>query len=130
MSGGIERLSENGRRRSRDQRLTNILSLAFLEQDLILRRRSDTFDSLLGFPQPLGVIGNGGGGGMFGNDNENKRTAAGFNNGGGPLQSLHNGAKSNKAPLYLSTATKGILPERRPSAISEANSTVSKSKMN
>ena len=63
---------------------------------------------------------------MFGNDNENKRTAAGFNN-GGALQSLHNGAKSNRAPLYLST---GILPERRPSAISEANSTVSKSKVN
>ena len=128
---GIERLSENGRRLSRDQRLTRILlspSLppSLLEQDLILRRRSDTFDSLLGFPQPLGVIGNGGGG-MFGNDNENKRTAA-----GGPLQSLLNGAKSNRAPLYLSAATKGILPERRPSAISEANSTVSssKSKMN
>ena len=68
---------------------------------------------------------------MFGNDNENKRTAAaGFNNGGGPLQSLHNGAKYNRAPLYLSAASKGILPERRPSAISEANSTVSKSKMN
>ena len=64
---------------------------------------------------------------MFGNDNENKRTAAaGFNNGGGTLQSLHNGAKSNRVPLYLSAASKGILPERRPSAISEANSTVSK----
>ena len=67
---------------------------------------------------------------MFGNDNENKRAAAGFNNAGGTLQSLHNGAKSNRAPLYLSAASKGILPERRPSAISEANSTVSKSKMN
>ena len=83
------------------------------EQDLILRRRSDTFDSLLGFPQPLGVIGNSGG--MF-NDNDNKLTGIGFNS---------SKAKSNKAPLYLpATSSKSILPERRPSAISEANSSV------
>ena len=107
--------------------MTTLLNLPpSLSQDLILRRRSDTFDSLLGFPQPLGVIGGGIGNGGNLNDND-KPSGIGGNAMGSnsPLQSIYGAATMSKAQShYLPTSSKSILPERRPSAISEANSAV------